>query len=172
MLLLVACHAKEPERAPCSTVAARFDHVARAGLGSGVPHAVPIVTSDFIYAEIAEEIGLIGCGMLLMVYAVLFSRGFRAAGAAKTPFERLLCVGLTGSLAVQTILNVAGVTKALPMTGITLPLVSYGGSSLVISMFLVGLVLNVGRRPERRAQTAQTRDPIRKKRVRVRVLPA
>ena len=117
-----------------------------AGLGSGVPQSVPIVTSDFVYAAVAEEIGLVGCGVLLLVYATLFSRGFRAAGAARTPFERLLCVGLTGSLAVQTILNVAGVTKALPMTGITLPLISHGGSSLITTLFVAGLLVGLSDR--------------------------
>ena len=114
-----------------------------AGLGSGVPQAVPIVTSDFVYAAAAEELGLFGCGVLLLVYAALFSRGFRAAGSARTPFERLLCVGLTGSLAMQTILNVAGVTKALPMTGITLPLVSHGGSSLITTLLVAGLLVGL-----------------------------
>ena len=117
-----------------------------AGLGSGVPQSVPIVTSDFVYAAMAEEIGLVGCGLILMVYASLFSRGFRAAGAARTPFERLLCVGLTGSLAVQTILNVAGVTKALPMTGITLPLISHGGSSLITTLLVTGLLVGLSDR--------------------------
>ena len=117
-----------------------------AGLGSGVPQTVPIVTSDFVYAALAEETGLVGCGLLLVVYASLFSRGFRAAGAAKTPFERLLCVGLTGSLAVQTILNVAGVTKALPMTGITLPLISHGGSSLITTLLIAGLLVGLSDR--------------------------
>jgi len=117
-----------------------------AGLGSGVPQTVPIVTSDFVYAALAEEIGLVGCGLLLLVYAALFSRGFRAAGAARTPFERLLCVGLTGSLAVQTILNVAGVTKALPMTGITLPLISHGGSSLITTLLIAGLLAGLSDR--------------------------
>ena len=111
-----------------------------AGLGGGAPKAVPIVTSDFIYAAAAEEIGLAGCALLLMVYATLFSRGFRAAGGAKTPFERLLCVGLTALLAVQTLFNVAGVTKALPMTGITLPFISHGGSSLITCLFTAGLI--------------------------------
>ena len=117
-----------------------------AGLGSGVPQAVPIVTSDFIYAAVAEEIGFIGCALLLLVYAVLFSRGFRAAGAARTPFERLLCVGLTATLAVQTLLNVAGVTKALPMTGITLPLISHGGSSLITTLLVAGLITGLSDR--------------------------
>jgi cell division protein FtsW (lipid II flippase) len=117
-----------------------------AGLGSGVPHSVPIVTSDFVYAAMAEEIGLVGCVLLLLVYAALFSRGLRAAGAARTPFERLLCVGLTASLAVQTILNVAGVTKALPMTGITLPLISHGGSSLITTLLIAGLLAGLSDR--------------------------
>ena len=117
-----------------------------AGLGAGVPQSVPIVTSDFVYAAVAEEIGLVGCALLLLVYATLFSRGLRAAGAAKTPFERLLCVGLTGSLAVQTILNVAGVTKALPMTGITLPLISHGGSSLITTLLIAGLLTGLSDR--------------------------
>jgi len=111
-----------------------------AGLGGGAPQAVPIVTSDFVYAAVAEEIGLVGCALLLAAYAVLFSRGFRAAGGAWTPFERLLCVGLTASLAVQALFNVAGVTKALPMTGITLPFISHGGSSLITCLFVAGLV--------------------------------
>jgi len=117
-----------------------------AGLGSGVPQAVPIVSSDFVYAAVAEEVGLVGCGLLLLVYAVLFSRGFRAAGTVRTPFERLLCVGLTGSLAVQTILNVAGVTKALPMTGITLPFISHGGSSLITTLLIAGLLVGLSDR--------------------------
>lgn len=117
-----------------------------AGLGSGVPQAVPIVTSDFIYAAVAEEVGFIGCALLLLVYAVFYSRGFRAAGAARTPFERLLCVGLTAALAVQTLLNVAGVTKALPMTGITLPLISHGGSSLITTLLVAGLIAGLSDR--------------------------
>ena len=111
-----------------------------AGLGTGSPETVPIVTSDFIYAALAEEVGLVGCAILLLIYATFFSRGFRAAGAARTPFERLLCVGLTASLALQTLLNLAGVTKALPMTGITLPFISHGGSSLITCFLIVGLI--------------------------------
>lgn len=111
-----------------------------AGLGTGSPETVPIVTSDFIYAALAEEIGFVGCAILLLIYGVLFSRGFRAAGASKTPFERLLCVGLTASLAMQTLLNLGGVTKALPMTGITLPFISHGGSSLITCLLIAGLI--------------------------------
>lgn len=116
------------------------------GIGSGVPHAVPIVTSDFIYAALAEEVGLAGCALLLLVYGVLFGRSWRAASAAGTPFGMLLAAGLTTSLAVQTILNVAGVTKALPLTGITLPLISHGGSSLITTLAMIGLLAAVSDR--------------------------
>ncbi|MDD2601125.1 MAG: FtsW/RodA/SpoVE family cell cycle protein [Kiritimatiellae bacterium] len=111
-----------------------------AGIGGGDPKFVPIATSDFVYAALAEEIGFVGCALLLCVYGILFVRGFRAAGMIKAPFERLLCVGLTGALAVQTVFNIAGVTKALPMTGITLPLISHGGSSLIVTLLVCGLI--------------------------------
>lgn len=111
-----------------------------AGIGSGDPKFVPIASSDFVYAALAEEIGFAGCLLLLCIYAILFIRGFRAAGMLKAPFERLLCVGLTGALAVQTVFNIAGVTKALPMTGITLPLISHGGSSLIVTLLVTGLI--------------------------------
>ncbi|MBP5226490.1 MAG: FtsW/RodA/SpoVE family cell cycle protein [Kiritimatiellae bacterium] len=114
-----------------------------AGLGSGTPQTIPIVTSDFIYAAMAEELGLTGCILTLLVYLIFFSRCFRVAGAAQTPYERLLTVGLAGSIAVQTLLNVAGVTKALPMTGITLPFISQGGSSLVTTLLIAGLLVGL-----------------------------
>ncbi len=111
-----------------------------AGIGRGDPRFVPIASSDFVYAALAEEIGFFGCTLLLCVYAILFVRGFRTAGRIKAPFERILCVGLTSTLAVQTVFNIAGVTKALPMSGITLPLISHGGSSLVVSLLVTGLI--------------------------------
>jgi cell division protein FtsW (lipid II flippase) len=95
---------------------------------------------------LAEEIGLAGCALLLLVYGVLFGRGWRAASAAGTPFGMLLAVGLTTALAFQTVLNVAGVTKALPLTGITLPLISHGGSSLVTTLVMIGLLAAVSDR--------------------------
>ncbi len=114
-----------------------------AGIGAGVPHAVPIVTSDFIYAAWAEELGFVGCFLLVGVYAVLFARGWRASAAASTPFAILVGAGVTAALAFQTILNVAGVTKALPLTGITLPFISHGGSSLVTTLIMAGLLAAV-----------------------------
>ncbi len=111
-----------------------------AGLGRGMPQAVPIVASDFIYAALGEELGFAGSALLLLLYGVLFARGWRIAASSNGPFGQLLGVGLTGALAVQTLLNVGGVTKALPLTGITLPFISQGGSSLATSLAMVGLL--------------------------------
>ncbi|MBM4162864.1 MAG: FtsW/RodA/SpoVE family cell cycle protein [Lentisphaerae bacterium] len=116
------------------------------GIGAGAPHTVPIVTSDFIYAAWAEELGLVGCSLLLAVYAILFARGWRASAAASTPFVTTVGAGLTAALAFQTILNVAGVTKAMPITGITLPFISHGGSSLVTCLIMAGLLAAVSDR--------------------------
>jgi len=111
-----------------------------AGLGEGTPGVVPIVTSDFVYASVAEELGLLGCLLALAFYAAWFARGWRVAGAAGNGFTLLLGVGIVASLAAQTLVNIAGVAKALPMTGVTLPLVSQGSSSLVVVMGMCGLL--------------------------------
>lgn len=112
-----------------------------AGLGAGHPHAVPIAASDFIYAALAEEIGLVGCGLVLLAYLVFFYRGFRIADSLRDPFAQALASGLITLLALQTLLNIGGVTKALPLTGLTLPFLSHGGSSLVTSFAMLGLLL-------------------------------
>lgn len=112
-----------------------------AGFGAGTPQSVPIVTSDFVYAAIAEEFGIILCGLILLMYGVLFVRGWRAASENSTPFGSLLAVGITASLCFQTLLNIGGVTKALPLTGIVLPFISQGGSSLVTMLVMAGLLL-------------------------------
>jgi len=111
------------------------------GIGTGSPHSVPIVASDFIYAAIAEEAGYLGSLLIILAYATLFIRSGRAALVQKDPFARLLVGGLVFSLALQTALNIAGATKTLPMTGITLPLISHGGSSLVTSLAMIGIIL-------------------------------
>ncbi|MCL1888411.1 MAG: FtsW/RodA/SpoVE family cell cycle protein, partial [Kiritimatiellaeota bacterium] len=111
-----------------------------AGLGGGAPQTVPIVTSDFAYAAIAEELGLLGCLLLCGLYAAWFARGWRIAGAAGGGFAALLGAGLVASLAAQALVNLAGVTKALPMTGVTLPFISQGSSSLVVVMATAGIL--------------------------------
>ncbi len=111
------------------------------GLGAGFPHAVPIASSDFIYAAIGEELGFVGCCLLVAVYAALFTAGFSTAARAKGRFERILAAVLTALLAAQTIWNIGGVTKALPMTGIPLPFLSRGGSDLAASFVMLGLLI-------------------------------
>jgi cell division protein FtsW (lipid II flippase) len=110
------------------------------GLGAGAPSAVPIVSSDFIYAALGEETGWAGCALLLLAYGIFCVRSWRAAANAATPFAITFGAGLAACVAAQTLINVAGVTKALPLTGITLPFISHGGSSLVTSFCIAGLL--------------------------------
>lgn len=110
------------------------------GLGEGTPRAVPIVSSDFVYAAVAEEWGLVGCALLLWLCWLWIARAARAGAAASDPTLRLFGAGAAALLGVQILLNVGGVTKALPMTGITFPLFSQGGFSLLTVLLLCGLV--------------------------------
>jgi cell division protein FtsW (lipid II flippase) len=121
------------------------------GLGEGSPQAIPVASSDFIYAAIGEELGLLGCALMLVVFGVLISAGFRIASSCKEPFGRLLGVGLTASIAMQVILNVGGVTKAIPMTGVPLPFVSHGGMNLLVSFLMIGLLIAIGAPPGKQA---------------------
>jgi len=114
------------------------------GLGEGSPQAIPVASSDFIYATIGEELGFAGCALVLAVFGVLISSGYRIAGDCADPFGRLLAVGLTTSMAVQVILNVGGVTKATPMTGVPLPFVSHGGMNVLVSFLMIGMLVALG----------------------------
>jgi cell division protein FtsW (lipid II flippase) len=113
------------------------------GLGAGMHQAVPIADSDFVYAVVGEELGYIGCGFLLMLYILLFARGISIMQQTKDPFAQLLAAGLVTSLAIQTLLNIGGVIKAVPLTGVTLPFISHGGSSLVVSITMVSILLAI-----------------------------
>ncbi len=147
-----------------------------AGLGDGLQTLgyMPMAHNDFIMAPIGEELGWFGIATVLALFAILVWRGIRAALGARDVFGGYLAFGITLLFGVQVLFNIGVVLGVVPNKGITLPLVSYGGSSLVITMFLVGLVLNVGRRPERHAKrAAEKRDPsARKRRMRVRVITA
>ena len=119
------------------------------GFGMGDVQAVPIVASDFVYAALAEDLGLAGCLVVLSLWTLVFARGTVAAvrRAETAPTEALLATGIVASLAVQLVLNVAGVLNALPMTGITLPLISLGGSSQATVLVMCGVLTGVsGRR--------------------------
>jgi cell division protein FtsW (lipid II flippase) len=111
------------------------------GIGAGSPTVVPIAASDFVYAAFAEEAGFIGCVMLVGAYLLLFYRGFRVADQIRNPFSQLLAAALITLIALQTLMNLGGVTKAIPLTGITLPLLSHGGSSLVTTLTMLGLLV-------------------------------
>jgi cell division protein FtsW (lipid II flippase) len=113
------------------------------GPGLGNPGLVPVAISDFIYAAIAEETGLIGTVGMLALFGILFARGIRAALHAPDIFRRLLAGGVSAYFGVQTILIVGGNTRLLPLTGVTLPFVSYGGSSLFTSFTALLLLLLV-----------------------------
>ena len=113
------------------------------GVGAGTPSAVPIAESDFIYAVIGEELGYVGCGLTLLLYIALAVRGFGIAARARSAFAASLATGLTACFSFQALLNVGGVTKALPLTGITLPFISHGGSSTVTLFAMAGLLLAI-----------------------------
>jgi len=142
-----------------------------AGLGGGHQTLgyTPEAHSDFILAPIGEELGWLGVGLVLGLFGILVWRGIRAALGARDVFGGYLAFGITLLFGVQALFNVGVVLGVVPNKGITLPLVSCGGSSLVITMFLVGLVFNVGRRPERATREPRPRVLTRRKRVRVRV---
>jgi len=121
------------------------------GLGLGMvtdlPHEVPALSTDLIFAVIGEETGLMGCTAVLLLYAMLVYRGFRIAWRSADVFSSLLAAALATVLAVQTLTIVGGVTGLIPLTGITLPFVSYGGSSLGTNLIAVGLLLAISRQP-------------------------
>ncbi|MBA3397069.1 MAG: putative lipid II flippase FtsW [Deltaproteobacteria bacterium] len=145
------------------------------GLGSGHQTLgyMPEAHNDFILAPIGEEMGYLGVALVLLLFGVLVWRGIRAALGARDVFGGYLAFGITLLFGVQVLFNVGVVLGVVPNKGITLPLVSYGGSSLVVTMFLVGLLLNVSRRAERRpAREGARQELARKKRKRVRVVIA
>ncbi len=114
------------------------------GIGQGAPGFIPVVHSDFVFAALAEEWGLLGVVVVVGVFAVLVMRAMRTATLQSgRPFNALLAVGLSLLLGVQALLIMGGVLRVLPLTGVTLPYLSYGGSSLVISFVLAGLLLRL-----------------------------
>jgi cell division protein FtsW (lipid II flippase) len=113
------------------------------GLNLGSPTRIPVVETDFIFAAIGEELGLLGATAVLLAFVLIVGAGLRIALHTDVPFERLLAVGLTTLIGVQSFIILAGVLRVLPLTGITLPFVSYGGSSLIANYVLIALLLRI-----------------------------
>lgn len=113
------------------------------GLGLGTPRMIPYYHTDFIFAAICEEFGILFGVGLLVLYCFVFMRGIKIALEATTAYHSLMAFGATLMLAVQTFVIVGGVTKMIPLTGVTLPFVSAGGSSLMSCMMLVGILLGI-----------------------------
>ena len=107
---------------------------------------VPQHVTDFIYAILSEEMGFIGAAGVVVLFAILVGRGLRIARLAPTTYLRLLATGLVVFMAVKAFINISVVVALLPTTGIPLPFVSYGGSAMMINLFVVGLLLNISRR--------------------------
>ncbi len=111
------------------------------GLGLGYVELIPVSDSDYIYAAIAEELGLFGGLLLIFALITFVSAGVRTALDARDMFSKLCVVGLTAFIGFQALVNMGGITRALPMTGITLPFVSHGGFSLITSFVMLGMLM-------------------------------
>jgi cell division protein FtsW (lipid II flippase) len=126
------------------------------GLGAGLPNIagrppIPALHTDFPFAALGEELGLVGILAILGLYFVLVERGLRIASAAQDEFRAILAAGLSLVIGVQAFIIAAGNLKLIPLTGITLPFVSYGGSSLLANSVIVGLLI---------ALSERTREPL------------
>jgi cell division protein FtsW (lipid II flippase) len=127
-----------------------FGGILGTGLGHGQPFWTPLVQSDFIMTAFGEELGLTGLMAMLLIFGLIVQRGLRAAVAVRDPFAKLLAGGLAFAIALQVFIIVGGVTQLIPLTGITTPFLSQGGSSLITTWALIALLMRISdaaRRP-------------------------
>jgi cell division protein FtsW (lipid II flippase) len=113
------------------------------GLGLGNPKQIPNVATDFVFAAIGEELGLIGAVAILIALLLFVGAGLRIAMHAEQPFPKLFATGLTAIIGLQSFVIIGGVTRTIPLTGVTLPFISYGGSSLVANWVILALLLRI-----------------------------
>ncbi|MEZ5376974.1 MAG: FtsW/RodA/SpoVE family cell cycle protein [Acidimicrobiales bacterium] len=116
------------------------------GLGRGTPGKIPYASTDMIFAAFGEELGLVGATAILILFLFLVTAGFRVATQAISPFEQLLAGGLTALLGFQAFVIIGGVLRVLPLTGVTLPFVSYGGSSLISNYVVLAILVRISQR--------------------------
>ena len=128
--------------------------LAGTNIAQGSPQRIPAVSTDFIFAAIGEELGLFGTTAIIMAFLLMVGTGIRIALRAEPNFEKLLAAGLTTILAVQSFVIIGGVIRLVPLTGITLPFVSYGGSSLLANYVLLALLLRISHDQSERDQAA------------------
>jgi cell division protein FtsW (lipid II flippase) len=128
------------------------------GLALGSPTRIPYASTDFIFAVIGEELGFVGTTAVLAAFLLLIGAGLRIARRATRPFDQLLAAGLTTIIGVQTFVIVGGVTRLVPLTGVTLPFVSYGGSSLVINYVLIALLVRISHENNQRDLEVDTEE--------------
>jgi cell division protein FtsW (lipid II flippase) len=146
----------QPSQATFGLAAGR---VTGRGLGLGFTEVIPVADSDFIYAAIGEEFGLVGGAVVILALIVLVNAGVRTSIEARDMFTKLCSAGLTAFIGFQAIVNIGGTTRALPMTGITLPFVSHGGFSLITSFAMLGMLLAFSHRNASDAE-AHVRPPV------------
>lgn len=113
---------------------------------------IPEPHNDFIFSVIGEELGLIGCVFIISLYLIFIWRGIRTSLRAKDIYGSVLAIGITSVIAIQAIINIAVVSGAMPVTGVPLPFISYGGSSLTFTMFSMGILLNITRQIEKKGK--------------------
>jgi hypothetical protein len=119
------------------------------GIGLGFPEVIPIADSDYIYAAIAEETGLAGGAIIILAIIIFVIAGVRTSLEARDMFTKLCAAGLTAFIGFQALVNIGGIVRALPMTGITLPFVSHGGFSLITSFAMLGMLMAFSNRNAR-----------------------